>query len=94
MLQSLRPSMGYLWAGRHPWHLDTCGIWAQGWVLSQVSQAAAPWQSNSPTITTGELGEPLSGESGTVLGSVFGAQLVAAVESWGQEPLAVTQPLF
>lgn len=39
--------------------------------------------SQIPTITMGELGDPL-----------FGVQLVAAVESWGQEPLALTQPLF
>lgn len=78
----------------HLWHLDSHGTWAQGWVLSQVSQAAAPWQPNSPTITTEELEEPLSGEPGTALGLLFGLQLVAAVESQGQEPLALTQPLF
>lgn len=39
---------------------------------------------------TGELGEALFGEPGTALGSVFGVQLVAVVESWGQEPLALT----
>lgn len=43
----------------HLWHLDTRGIWMQGWVLGQVSQAAAPWQPNSPTITTGEIWGPL-----------------------------------
>lgn len=78
----------------HLWHLDSHGIWAEEWVLSQVSQAAAPWQPNSPTSTVGELGEPLCGEPGTALGSGFGVPLVAAVESWGQEPLALTQPLF
>lgn len=63
-------------------------------MLSQVSQAAAPWQPNSPTITMGELGDPLCGEPAIALGSEFGVQLVVAVESWGQEPLALTQPLF
>lgn len=63
-------------------------------MLSQVSQAAALWQPNSPTITTEELEEPLSGEPGTALGLLFGLQLVAAVESQGQEPVALTQPLF
>lgn len=43
----------------HPWHLDTRGIWMQGWALSWVSRVAAPWQPNSPTITTEEIGEPL-----------------------------------
>lgn len=50
---------GHLWAGKHPWHLDTRGIWMQGWVLGQVSQLAAPWESKSPTITMGEIGGPL-----------------------------------
>lgn len=81
----------------HLWHLGT-GMGAQSGIPGSSTLAVKFTHhhhgSNSPTITTGELGEPLSGESGTVLGSVFGAQLVAAVESWGQEPLAVTQPLF
>lgn len=99
MLQSLEPGTGSLWAGStpglwtpvafgQPWHLG------MGWVLSQVFQAAESWHPNSPTITTEESGEPLSGEPGKALGSVFGVQLVAVVGSWGQEPLALTQPLF
>lgn len=98
-LQGLKPSTGSLWAGRHPWHLDTCGIWTPvAFGHSDGCSARYCRQqhlgSQIPTITMGELGDPLFWELGTALGSMFGVQLVAAVESWGQEPLALTQPLF
>lgn len=86
MLQSLKPGTGSLWPGKHPWHLDSHGIWAQGWVLRQT---AAAWQPNSPTITMGELGKPLSVELGTALGSAGGCSRELGSGALGSHPASV-----
>lgn len=92
--EASNPSTGHLWAGKRPWHLDTCGIWTQGWVLGWVSQVAAPWQLNSPAIMTRQTGDPLPAqELGTALGSVFGVRAGGYGRQLGSGALALTQSL-